>query len=379
MIPILYPSNTSKSDFARNGLGFLENVKSCTVTEALSGEYELKAELISRSDAALPCAPGMFVKARANPQDAPQLFEIYDTKVTEKKIALSAQHIRYIPFNNVISEAISPQTPKNPAQWWAYISDYFAVPCLWDFTSNITNTGIITAGNDRPIRLGDFLRGKKGSMLDTFGGEFKFDNFTINLLSRRGSDTGICLRYGSGLGSFTQQSSSTTMYSHLLPYAYVKTQDSQTGQQYADMAVYSSLIDLENTSQTYKRVLSYDFSDNFSDDTILLQGGTVPLNYSDMQQKLMSLAWEYTAKNESALTNISANITVTADTALESLSDISLGDTVLVYFEPLNITVRAKIVKTQYDVLRERYVKIELGTVRKTIADLFSGKNIGGA
>ena len=93
----------------------------------------------------------------------------------------------------------------------------------------------------------------------------------------------------------------------------------------------------------------------------------------------MSLAWEYTAKNESALTNISANITVTADTALESLSDISLGDTVLVYFEPLDITVRAKIVKTQYDVLRERYVKIELGTVRKTIADLFSGKNIGGA
>ena len=73
------------------------------------------------------------------------------------------------------------------------------------------------------------------------------------------------------------------------------------------------------------------------------------------------------------------NITVDVAETLRNLADCKLCDTVQVYFEPLGFSASAKIVKTEYDVLLEKYTKIELGTIKKTIADLFSGKNIGGA
>ena len=39
------------------------------------------------------------------------------------------------------------------------------------------------------------LGGTEGSILDVFGGEYEFDNYTIRLHKNRGRDTGIVIAY----------------------------------------------------------------------------------------------------------------------------------------------------------------------------------------
>lgn len=380
MLPILYASNTVGEDFGNNGLGFIRNCTKCKVVEVRNGLYELELEMLTNDRLADSIAVSMFVKAKANPHDRPQIFEIYQMSVTDTKITAKAQHLKYIAGGNVIDKLFNSDVAMTPVETWNNIQSDLYLENLFTFDSDITTKAIVTAGKDCPIRLGDFLSGSEGSMLDTFGGEFHYDNFKIELLKNRGSETGIAIRYGSNISTYQQDSDSSTVYSHLLPYAIVKAEDYDTGKSIGDKMVYASLIDLQNSNLTYKRALAYDFSDNFTEDddiAVIYQNGVVS-NWSNLTAKLNTVAAQYVNKNRTALTEISVNITVDVAETLKNLENCKLCDTVQVYFEPLGISATAKIVKTEYDVLLEKYTKIELGTIKKTIADLFSGKNIGG-
>lgn len=380
MLPILYASNTVGENFGSNGLGFIRNCPKCKVTEVRNGLYELELEMLTNDRLAGSIAASMFLKAKANPHDKPQIFEIYQMSVTDTKITAKAQHLKYIAGGNVIDKLFNSDVAMTPVETWNNIQSDLYLENLFTFDSDITTKAIVTAGKDCPIRLGDFLSGSEGSMLDTFGGEFHYDNFKIELLKNRGSETGIAIRYGSNISTYQQDSDSSTVYSHLLPYAIVKAEDYDTGKSIGDKMVYASLIDLQNSNLTYKRALAYDFSDSFTEDddiAVIYQNGVVS-NWSNLTAKLNTVAAQYVNKNRTALTEISVNITVDVAETLKNLENCKLCDTVQVYFEPLGISATAKIVKTEYDVLLEKYTKIELGTIKKTIADLFSGKNIGG-
>lgn len=380
MLPILYASNTVGEIFGSNGLGFIRNCTKCKVTEVRNGLYELELEMLTNDRLADSIAVSMFVKAKANPHDRPQIFEIYQMSVTDTKITAKAQHLKYIAGGNVIDKLFNSDIAMTPVETWNNIQSDLYLENLFTFDSDITTKAIVTAGKDCPIRLGDFLSGSEGSMLDTFGGELHYDNFKIELLKNRGSETGIAIRYGSNISTYQQNSDSSTVYSHLLPYAIVKAEDYDTGKSIGDKMVYASLIDLQNSNLTYKRALAYDFSDSFTEDddiAVIYQNGVVS-NWSNLTAKLNTVAAQYVNKNRTALTEISVNITVDVAETLKNLENCKLCDTVQVYFEPLGISATAKIVKTEYDVLLEKYTKIELGTIKKTIADLFSGKNIGG-
>ena len=281
-------------------------------------------------------------------------------------------------FDSLLDDGYTPE------ETWNRIQRYLEFDNLFEFYSDITTRASVTAGKEYPIRLGDFLSGVDGSMLDTFHGEFHYDNFKIELLKNRGTDTGIAIRYGSNISSYQQDSDYSTVYSHLLPYAAVQVKKYYSGENIGSRLIYTSptLIDLQNDILTYKRALAYDFSDKFTEkDDVLLQyeeaGGYQ--NWDELTAKLETIAEQYISENKSALTEISVNITVDVAETLKNLENCKLCDTVQVYFEPLGFSASAKIVKTEYDVLLEKYTKIELGTIKKTIADLFSGKNIGGA
>ena len=381
MLPLLYKSNTAKNDFNTNGLGFIRNCTKCKVVEVENGLYELELEMLANDRLAGSIADGMFLKAKANPHDKPQIFEIYQMSVTNTKITAKGQHLKYIAGGNVIDKRFNSDIAMTPVETWNSIQSDLYLENLFTFDSDITTKAIVTAGRDCHIRLGDFLSGTEGSMLDTFGGEFHYDNFKIELLKNRGSETGIALRYGSNISTYQQDSDSSTVYSHLLPYAIVKAEDYDTGKSIGDKMVYASLIDLQNSNLTYKRALAYDFSDEFTEDediAVVYQNGVVS-NWNELTTKLNTVANQYVNKNYTALTEISVNITVDVAETLRNLENCKLCDTVQVYFEPLGFSASAKVVKTEYDVLLEKYTKIELGTIKKTIADLFSGKNIGGA
>lgn len=366
MLPILYPSNTSKQGFNKNGLGFIKDCLSCIVSETRNGAYECELRALKTDRLSDLIIPSNFIKVRANGYDPPQIFEIYQVSGDTKTITAKAQHLKYIACGNATSETLiinNPDTPQNI--WDNHIAEYLTLTNHFEFYSNITSTGIVTAAKARPTRLGDIFQGVKGSMLDVFGGEFHYDNFKIELLNRRGTDTGIAIRWGSQVSNLIQDADSTTVYSHLLPFAKGKV-ITPTGNN--TIVCYGDLINL-GSNLTYERILTYDFSEELESDEYI--------DYNIFIQKLNAIASSYKVRNESALSEPSVNITVDLADTLKTLQDCKLCDTVLVRLGEVN--TRAKIVKTVYDCLNEEYVKIELGVIKKTIADLFSGKNIGGA
>lgn len=398
MLPLLYNSNTTPQKFFdNNGLGFIKNSTKCIASEERNGKYELDLEVLTSDRLSSCIVPGMFVKAKANPHDPPQVFEIYQTSADDKKVTAKGRHLRYIAYGNAfrilyeagagVSRAATPQeifdeilTSDGVHPTMLLFDNHF------DLYSNITSTNYVLAGKQRLVRFGEFLQGIKGSMLDVFGGEFRFDNFRIELLKNRGSDTGIAIRYGSNISSYHQDSDISTVYTHLMPYAVlplVLYEDDKDKATLGERTLYSySPIELGNTPLTYKRALPYDFSDKFTEEHDHIHkstSGGAWLNESELLDKLQTEAEKYIRENQAALTDRSVNITIDVAATLNTLRNCHLCDTVKVCFEPLGFTTNAKIIKTEYDCLNERYTKLELGTAKKNIADLFDGKNIGGA
>lgn len=376
MFPVLYRSNTL--DFKYNGLGFIKNCTKCIVTEVRNGLYELEADVLTNDRLAQQIGVGMFLKVKANSYDDLQLFEIYSLSITEYVITIKAQHIRYIFGGNVLSDLLI-NNPMTPQQIWNTIQSQslLELPNSFTFYSDVTTESTMSLGSD-PIRLGDFFSGTKGSVLDIFGGEFHYDNFKVELLKNRGTQTGIALRYGSNISTYQQDSDSSTVYSHILPIAYVKG-EGENHEDAGEYRIYHDLIHLDDEILTYKRALVYDFSDDFSNDVLEISNG-VPTSesWNSLVSKLALTAQKYITRNKSQLIEPTVNITVDVAETLKNLDKCKLCDSILVYFTPFEFKTTAKIVKTEYDVLLEKYNKIELGTIKKSIADLFSGKNIGG-
>ena len=178
--------------------------------------------------------------------------------------------------------------------------------------------------------------------------------------------------------TYKQDSDSSTVYSHILPIAYVKGKN-ENNEDAGEYRIYHELMHLDDEGLTYKRALVYDFSDDFSNDVLEISNG-VPTSesWNSLVSKLGLVAQKYITRNKSQLIEPTVNITVDVAETLKNLDQCKLCDSILVYFTPFEFKTTAKIVKTEYDVLLEKYNKIELGTIKKSIADLFSGKNIGG-
>ena len=51
------------------------------------------------------------------------------------------------------------------------------------------------------------------------------------------------------------------------------------------------------------------------------------------------------------------------------MEKVSLCDTVTVIVPQMNVAVKTKVVKTDYNVLLERYNSVELGTIKRNVAD----------
>lgn len=396
MLPLLYNSNTTPQKFFdNNGLGFIKNSTKCIASEERNGKYELDLEALTNDRLSSCIVPGMFVKAKANPHDPPQVFEIYQTSANDKTITAKAHHLRYIAYGNAfrilyeagagVTRAATPQeifdeilTPMDPYPTMLLYDNYF------ELYSNITSTNYVHAGEKRLVRFGEFLQGLEGSMLDVFGGEFYFDNFKISLLNRRGSDTGIAIRYGSNISSYQQDSDISTVYTDLLPYAVLPIVEYSgiDGDKsiIGENTLYSGSIPIVDSVLTYQRALPYDFTEKFTGQhDHFHRSNNAITNEATLLAKLREEANKYLQGNNAALADHSVSITVDIVAALNTLRNCHLCDTVKVCFEPLGFTTNAKIVKTEYDCLNERYTKIELGTIKKNISDLFNVKNIGGA
>ena len=358
MIPILY--DNTETSFDNNGIGSLCDATSCIVTEERNGAYEI--ELTYPIDGALYeyLQEDCFIKAKPNETSSPQIFHIYaSTKPLNGLVTFYGEHISYELTGNPIEkvEVVS----ATAAQALNKVLSAALIPHSYTGISDIASVGS-TKLSILSVRAA--LGGVEGSLLDTYGGEYEFDNFTIKLHKNRGSDTGIIIGYGKNLTDIKQEKKISETYTALFPYArYTPEKEEDAEEEPEEITVTLSEKIIHSTQSTRPKVLTMDFSDRFSDGEEITE------------EKLRKKATAWAASSGYNKPSVSINVSFVhlwqspeyAQYAL--LERVSLCDTVTVNYEKLGVKTSAKVIKTVYDVLKEKYTSIELGDAKSNFAD----------
>lgn len=348
MIPRLY--NTA--DITTAGISLADTI-SCVVDEERNGVFDLTMVVATTTPYFEELAEGKYILAKPNHTQSPQLFEIYEiTRPILQRVTVRAHHISYRlsfipvePFSctgitDTLNGLISNSMETNP----------------FTFYTDITNTAS-TYNQTAPASLRSRLGGTEGSVLDVFGGEYLWDNFTVNLLLHRGQNNGVQLRVAKNISALEQTTNMENVVTGALPFW---SNDDGTINLYGDIQYNSNASDYP-----YKRTVLLDLSEQFE---------TTPSS-----SQLNSAAQEYVNQANLGIvnTNIKLSFVDLADTEEykgSPLERVNLCDTVNVIYNPLSISFQAKAIRLSYDVLAERTLEIEVGdarsTISKTITDL---------
>lgn len=336
--PILYKS--TEKVFSDNGIGVLSDVLSCIVEEERNGAYELTmeypvggahfSELVSRA----------IILAKPNSLDRPQPFRIYQIgKPLGGVVTVYAQHISYdlsgvavAPINAVGIDNVITAMMEN------------AIPTDHGFTLTTDKAGSTGIATNVPSSFRSLLGGTEGSLLDIYGGEYKYDRYTVTLMNKRGTERDFTIRYGQNMTSFEQEENCAAVYTDVYPY----------------WASGEEKVFLDE--KTVRASGSYDFTK------------VLPLDLSSYFESVPSKA-DLKAAAENYMTANKIGVpTVSLKLSYEEMGEhqnepIGLCDTVTVVFPKLNVNTEAQIVRVEYDVLMERYKSLEIGSTVSNLAD----------
>ena len=221
------------------------------------------------------------------------------------------------------------------------------------FTAATTDITLSSSINLSNVSARAALGGVEGSVLYTYGGEYEFDNYTIKLHKSRGKDNGVRIAYGKNMTELKCDVDMSASYTGI--FGYVKTDDVSL----------TSSYNVTNTSGISTRILVRDFSSDF--------GGNAPT-----QSSLDAAVKKYAEDND--INSIKASVTVSFVNLAQSpeyaniapLEAVNLCDTVTIYHKELGVNIKAKVIKTVYDTIAEKYTKIELGSARTNMSSIIS-------
>ena len=347
MTPILL-----KAD-AKTKIGWLSECTACEVTEERNGVYELELVYPIGAAHANDIVTDCYIKAKPNQTSANQLFHVYKvSKPINGEFTVYAEHVSYILSGYpvpTVSASGNAQVAIN-AILTAAKNQLGKATGFTAATTDITLSSSINLSN---VSARAALGGVEGSVLYTYGGEYEFDNYTIKLHKARGKDNGVRIAYGKNMTELKCDVDMSASYTGI--FGYVKTDDISL----------TSSYNVTNTSGISTRILVRDFSSDF--------GGNAPT-----QSSLDAAVKKYAEDND--INSIKASVTVSFVNLAQSpeyaniapLETVNLCDTVTIYHKELGVNIKAKVIKTVYDTIAEKYTKIELGSARTNMSSIIS-------
>lgn len=371
MIPRLYDSFATAT--AAGASGFIAPTTHCTkclVTENIGGEYTLDFETTVNDPAAPALISQRILSAKPNPSDPVQFFEIQSTERTlNGRIRASAKHVKNFACqltsegdisstDHEITYTLTPQQIYNKLFSDGYITDQTG----FSFASDIQTALPFALGFNSPCSLGDIFGGKEGSMRDVFGGEFKFDNYQISLLTRRGRASRYALRYGENIADASQTEDISQCFSHIRPWGVVSRTDGKS------VGIFAPEYPIPQNECRTKKVLPLDCSDALQK----MQVGTEGQGYAEAIAALTAYAAQYAAAN--GIGKVAVGILVTTRSELDGMLTLGLCDTVKVILDNFGVTTTAKITSVTYNTLLERWEKMTVGKIPASLADIIIDK-----
>lgn len=353
MIPILYAA--SETDFTTNGIGLLTDAVSCTVTEERNGAYEATLVYPAKGHLAEYIAEDAIIKAKANDTDEPQLFRIYKSgKQIGSNTTWNAEHISYELTGNPverfsISGVNAEQALNSLLAAAVFKHKYTAI-------SDITTVNKTSIADVVSVRKA--LGGVEGSILDTWGGEYHFNNYRIELLKARGANNGVTIEYGKNLTDAKQERNIANIVTAIFPYAKY-TPEGEENEVYISLKE-KTLVHAGAADYAYKRCEIVDFSSEWESGTIITE--------DMLRAKAEAYLEKISTEPDINITLSYAQLKKTKDYKnIQIMESVALCDTVTVRIDKLQIEATAKIVKAKYDSLKERYDTMEIGSVRSNL------------
>lgn len=352
--PILY--SATETDFDHNGLGILGDCISCEVTEEANGIFELSMAYPMGGIHYEDIADRSIIKAKADQFRDPQLFRVYAiSKPMSGIVTVLAEHISY----DLSGIPVKPFSAPTASSALSMLKDNAVVDCPFNFWTDKETQANFKVSVPASIR--SRLGGVDGSILDVYGGEYEFDNYTVKLHNNRGMNRGVSIRYGKNLTDIKQEQNCSIVSTGVYPYwsGYV---DGNT-----------VLVELPekivNAPGTYNfvKIRTLDLSSEFD---------TQPT-----EEQLRSKAESYVEANNIGVPNVSLTVSFAQLEQYEEykhlklLERVSLFDTVNVEFPTLGVSATAKAVKIVYDGLADRVKSVTLGSVRANIADTIANQS----
>lgn len=326
-----------------NGLGQIQPL-TCTVTEELNGIYELDFTVNVNDKHYNDLKNSGLVKVTVG-DGSEQIFRIY--KIDEPINMISSVHCQHITYD-LSKVVVKPFTATGAVNIKNQLVSNMLGSYPFSTWTDITNT-TSTFTNDIPRYFRECLGGYEGSVLDVLRPEYEWDNLTVKLHARRGSDNGVRISYGKNLIDYSQEQNNENVYDGVYGYAVV------------DEVTYKADSYYNKTGATYPRILNVDFSSDY-------ESGQVPTS-----AELLQKATTYAQNNSIEVPSINIKIDFIPLWQTEEyknilpLERVSLGDTVHVYFDKLNVEASSRVIKTQWNVLTNKYDSIELGNAKANL------------
>lgn len=346
MIPILYESN--EIEFLSNGIGRLSDAVSCVVTEEKNGIYELQMSYPITGALFKSIVPGVRIKASNGSVGNEQVFDVYKiSKPLNGIITIYAEHISY-QLSKIV---VSPYTASSVSDALGALKENASTDCPFAFWTDKVTNGDFSV--DVPTSIRSKLGGTQGSILDVYGGTYEFDNYLVRLWNKRGQDKGVILRYGKNITDITQEENISNTITGVYPYWLGNEGD------YFELSK--------------KNVLSKNAS-NFPSQRIVTLDCSTVFETKPTAEEMEEYASKYLNDIKAGIpeVNISVSFINLAQTEeykdVVKLENIGMCDTVSVYFEKLDISAVAEVVKTSYNVLKEKYDSVQVGEVRANLA-----------
>ena len=209
--PILY--SATETSFDHNGIGILSACVSCEVTEEANGIFELAMTYPMDGVHFAEIGDRAIIKAKADQFRDAQLFRVYAiSKPMNCIVTVLAEHISY----DLSGIPVKPFSASSATSALTGLKNNAVVGCQFDFWTDKTTQANFKVSTPASIR--SRLGGVSGSILDVYGGEYEFDNFTVKLHNSRGQNRGVSIRYGKNLTDIQQDQNCSNVATGVYPY-----------------------------------------------------------------------------------------------------------------------------------------------------------------
>lgn len=339
MLPKLFENNSTS--WASMGIGVLKDAIRCEVEENRNGSYELEMQYPISGAYFSDIALRSIIVAKPNYTDDPQPFRVYNIgKPLNGVVEIHAQHITY-DLSGYTSKPFTAPGLQTALAYLTQSDKIYPTDCPFSFFSDMSSASTLTVAH--PVSTRAVMGGIHGSLIDVFGGEWHYNGYQCELMSARGADRGVTIRYGKNLTEL-KHIEEDKVYTAVYPY-YHNDETDET------VTIPEQVVPVPGDFG-YTKVLTLDLSDEFEE---------VPT-----ADQLRNKAQSYINQHTLAVPDV--NITLDF-VQLDTLQDrVDLCDTVSVYYDALGVSASAKCIRTRWDVLLERYTEVELGTARNSIA-----------